>query len=576
MIKPMQHAETNPMFDAIIVGSGMTGGWAAKELTERGLKVLVLERGPAIDPATDYSDMVDPWDHPNLNAVSQDEIEGVYPYYPSVSYAMFNSNKKFWASDANHPYEATGDRSFVWIRGYHVGGRSLMWGRASYRWGASDFESNKRDGYGVDWPIRYGDLAPWYDKVERFVGVAGDRDGLENLPDGQFLPGFAMNSGERLIKAKVEAAFPTRNVVIGRVANLSQPTAEHSALGRGQCQSRSLCSRGCSFSAYFSSLTATLPAAEVTGLMTLKTNAIVHSILTDPQTGRATGVRVIDAETKAGTIYTGRMVFLCASAIGSAAVLLNSASEANPNGLANRSDQVGRNLMDHIIGGNVQGRLPGMLDMYYKGRRPIPSYMPRYGNFSEAGKPYLRGFGFQISAGRGGWDAQAEGIGEELKSRNRMPGGWSAGFLPFAEMLPRPENRVTLHPSRKDKWGIPVPVIRCEAGDNERLLIAEATKDAREMLAVLDCTDITPADDAIAGIRRPGEGIHEMGTARMGRDPTTSVLNGWAQAHDVPNLFVTDGAAMASSATQNPSLTYMTITARAANHAADLLQGGKI
>jgi choline dehydrogenase-like flavoprotein len=566
----------NPMFDAIVVGSGITGGWATKELTEAGLKVLVLERGPTLDPASDYSDMVDPWDHPDLNMIPQDEIAAKYPYYPSVAYAMFNSNKGFWANEAEHPYESVAKDRFQWVRGYHLGGRSLMWGRASYRWSDDDFAANKRDGHGVDWPIRYVDLAPWYDKVETFVGISGDMDGLDNLPDGKFLPGFPMNVAEKYAKAKVEAAFPGRNLVIGRAANLSEPTEAHLEHGRGKCQVRSLCSRGCSFGAYFSSISSTLPAAERTGRMTLKTNAIVHSIVTDRRTGRATGVRVIDADSKAGTTYTARMVFLCASTIGSAAILLNSADAANPNGVANRSGQVGRNLMDHVIGGGVNGTLPGMTEFYDKGRRPIPAYMPRYGNFTEKDKPYLRGFGYQAGATRSGWNPGAAGVGAALKAAQRVPGPWSFGFLPFAEMLPRPENRVTLSATRRDKWGVPLPVIDCSFGPNEQLLIAEATKDAQAMLAAMGATGITPAERAIAQMRKPGEAIHEMGTVRMGRDPQTSVLNGWAQAHDVPNLFVTDGAAMASSATQNPSLTYMTITARAANHAATLLREGKL
>lgn len=562
-------------FDAIVIGSGITGGWAAKELTERGLKVLVLERGPTIDPATDYTDMIDPWDHPDLNMIPQDEIAAKYPYYPAVAYAMFNSNKSFWANDADHPYETNGGK-FGWIRGYHLGGRSLMWGRASYRWGNDDFEANKRDGHGTDWPIRYDDLHKWYGHVETFVGIAGTNEGLDNLPDGNFLPGFALNIPELRAKAKIEAAFPGRNLIIGRVANLTEPTEAHLDSGRGQCQARSLCSRGCSFGAYFSSISSTLPAAEKTGRLTLRTNAIVHSIVLDPKTGRAGGVRVIDATTKAASTVTARIVFLCASTIGSALVLLNSRDAANPNGIANRSDQVGRNLMDHVIGGAVDGGLPGMLDIYDKGRRPIPAYMPRYGNFTEKDKPYLRGFGYQLGANRANWDAGRAGVGAVLKLANRTPGPWRMGFLPFAEMLPRPENRVTLHPTRTDRWGVPVPVIACTYGDNERLLIAEASKDSQAMLRAVGATDITPIEKAIAGTRPPGEAIHEMGTARMGRDPATSVLNGWGQAHDVPNLFVTDGAAMASCSTQNPSLTYMAITARAAAHAAELWREGVI
>jgi choline dehydrogenase-like flavoprotein len=560
-------------FDAIVIGSGMSGGWAAKELCERGLKVLVLERGQDIDPAKDYSDMTLLWERPHLDLIPEDEVRDKYTVqYGAASYSMSDSSKFLWVDERDQPYETPKDRPFRWVRGYHVGGKSLMWSRQSYRWCPQDFENNKLDGHGVDWPIRYEDLAPWYDHVEEFAGISGSLEGIAQLPDGKFLRPFELTAGEQHLRDKVEKAFPTRNVIPGRCAHLREAREVHTSLGRSQCQVRNHCHHGCSFGAYFSSVSATLPAARRTGNMTLISNAVAQSLDYDPVSGRVSGVNVVDAITRAGGRYTAKMVFLCAGTLPSAMILLNSCCEKFPTGLANSSDQVGRNVMDHVTGAWAGGVLPGLLDRYYYGRRPDGIYIPRYANFTERGKPYLRGFGFQGGVGRRGWTADRPGVGKDFKEANRSPGPWIASISAFGECLPNPDNRIRLHETRKDAWGLPVAMISCAWGANEIAIVKAAAQDARDMLRAAGVIDIKMVE--IPG--PPGNGIHEMGTARMGLDASTSVLNGWNQAHDVKNLFVTDGACMASSACQNPSLTYMAITARAASHAASLLQEGQV
>ena len=562
-----------PDFDAIVIGSGISGGWAAKELCERGLKTLVLERGRQLDPQTDYSDMTPPWERRNLDRIP--EAEAARHYFvqrEGVPYALHETTKQFWVKDDEHPFEAPEDRPFQWLRGYHTGGKSVMWGRQSYRLGPQDFEANKRDGHGIDWPIRYPDLAPWYDRVERFAGIAGAREGLPQLPDGVFQPPFEMTAAERAFKVGVERRFPGRKVINARVAHLTAPTEEQTALGRGQCQSRNYCSRGCSFGAYFSSMSATLPAAERTGNMTLITNAMVQKIDFDPRTRRISGVRVIDAVTKEERVYTARFVFLNASTIPTTMILLNSASEAFPNGLANTSGQVGRNLIDHFGGVGAGGVLPGMEDRYYFGRSPAGIYIPRYTNVTERTDEFLRGFGFQGGAGRQGWSGDRPGVGAAFKSANRTPGPWSVGIGAFGEMLPNPRNTLSLHPTRRDAWGMPVPVIDVRYTPNEHAMMRRAAQDARAMLEAAGATNIGATDPDEIELSKPGNKIHEMGTAVMGRDPASSVLNGWNQAHDIANLFISDGACMPSGGCQNPSLTYMALSARAANHAADLVR----
>jgi choline dehydrogenase-like flavoprotein len=558
-------------FDVIVVGSGMTGGWAAKELAEQGFKVLVLERGKNIE-RSDYKDRLAPWTWEDLGRVAEDEVKEDYAIQSSC-YAFSNQNKDFWVKDSEHPYTTPDDKPFNWIRGYHLGGRSLMWGRQSYRLGAQDFEENKRDGHGVDWPVRYDDIAPWYDHVETFAGISGNTENLPQLPDSQFQPPMDMTALEKDFKSKLEKQFPTRRLTIGRVANLTRPTDEQIELGRAPCQSRNICFNGCSFGAYFSSLSATLPAARRTNNVTIVTDAIVESIVYDPASKRASGVRVVDANTKESRIYEARVVFLCASAIASAQILLNSKSDAFPNGLANRSDQVGRNLMDHV-GTTVIGFSGAFQDRYYWGRRPNGTYIPRYRNVTEAGEGYVRGFGYQVMSMRRGWSlgARRPGVGKEWKESLRQPGPWLLIVSGFGEMLPYQHNRVTLNQSRKDRWGMPLVHIDCSYGENEHRMIDAIKVDGTEMINAAGY-QMGPAPFAPVV---PGDKIHEMGTARMGRDPATSVLNAHNCAHDVDNLYVTDGSFMASSGCQNPSLTYMAFTARAAAHAGDRLRGGDL
>jgi choline dehydrogenase-like flavoprotein len=565
-------------FDAIVVGSGISGGWVAKELTEKGLKVLVLERGPNIVHGTDYTDMLQPWEVENRGRVNEDEVARDYAIQ-SRCYAFDTATKHFWVKDSDHPYLMSADKPFYWMRGYHVGGRSLMWGRQTYRWSDIDFGANAKDGHGVDWPIRYADIAPWYDHVERFAGISGNAEGLAQLPDGQFQPPMDFTIVEAEVKQKLEAAYPTRKMTIGRCAHLTKPTDEQTALGRTICQFRSLCERGCTFGAYFSSLAATLPAADRTGNLTVHPDSIVHSVIYDPVKKRASGVRVIDANTKMGRTVTARMVFVNGSTIATAALLLNSKSDAFPNGLANGSDQVGRNLMDHVSGMGASGDYPGHLDRYYFGRRPNGTYVPRYANVTEPTDDFVRGFGYQGGAGRGSWQRGIwePGVGAALKAKLRNPSGWSMHLSGFGEMLPNPDNRVTLDATQTDKWGVPLIRIDAAYGPNELKIAERANKDAKEMLERAGCVNVRMHEHDDGSPAAPlGYGIHEMGTARMGRDPKTSVLNEWNQTHDVPNLFVTDGACMASSACQNPSLTYMALSARAANHAVEILKEGVI
>jgi choline dehydrogenase-like flavoprotein len=436
--------------------------------------------------------------------------------------------------------------------------------------GPQDFTANKEEGVAVDWPVRYDEIKPWYDYVEQFAGIAGNRDGLEQLPDGVYQPGFELTDAEKFFKAKVESAFPGRNVIQARVAHLTDPTDEQRKLGRTNCQARNRCHFGCAFKAYFSSLHATLPAAERTGNMTLLHNAIVQSLEYDPESNRVTGVRIVDAETNEHRFYSSRLVFLNASAIASAMILLQSKSKAFPNGLANSSDQVGRNLMDHISGAGANGIISGFEHQKVFGRRPGGIYIPRYANITENDKPYTRGFGYQGSASPvGNAGGQMAGIGRAFKEAHKNPGPWRISIGAFGEQLPNPNNRVTLHPNRTDKWNNPIALFNVNYGENEHTMLQEANKDAAAMLEAAGCTDINSNS---VSLTVPGNRIHEMGSARMGNDPNDSVLNKWCQAHDVPNLFVTDGSFMTSAACQNPSISYMAFTARACDYAMKLMQ----
>lgn len=561
-------------FDAIVIGSGMSGGIAAKELTERGMKTLVLERGGNVERGKDSTDWMQPWDLPNGGNIPEQELAADYPVQ-SQCYALSSATKQLFVKDSEHRYTTPEDKPFSWIRGYHLGGRSIMWGRQSYRLAAMDFEANAKDGHGTDWPIRYDDIAPWYDHIESFIGVSGSREGLPQLPDGDFLPPFALNDAELQFKSAVEGNFPGRKVIPGRVANLSEARDHHRELGRAPCQVRSLCERGCTYGAYHSSINSSLPAAQRTGNLTVVTDAIAHSIIHDPASGKATGVRVIDANTKEATTYTAKVIFCCASTIGTAQILLNSKSEAMPRGLANSSDMVGRNIMDHLYGLLTIAVFDNMPDTYYFGRRPTGFYIPRYRNLDGGDGKYLRGYGFQGGFSRNGGAAAAmgaPGIGEELKARGRALGPWTMFLAGFGEILPHPDNRVTLSESETDQWGIPVPHIDVALRENEMKLAAAIQEDGRAMAETAGGRVVT----SLGNPAPPGLGIHEMGTARMGTDPATSVLNKWNQAHDVPNLFITDGAAMASSGCVNPSLTYMALSARAADTAVSMLAEGAL
>ncbi len=567
-------SDDNTVFDAIVVGSGMSGGWAAKELTERGLKVLLLERGRNVTHRVDYpTDGKPPWEMPYGGQVPEAEVARDYPVQKDC-YAFSDYTKHFFVNDRENPYETTTGNPFAWIRGYHLGGRSLTWHRQSYRLSDLDFEANSRDGHGVDWPIRYSDIAPWYDHVETFAGISGSRENLPQLPDGKFQPPFQLHCVERAMKKKLEAAFPDRRLIIGRTAHLTAPTAEQTALGRARCMNRLECQRGCRFGAYFSSLSATLPAANRTGNLTTVTDAVVDSLVYDAGSERVTGVQVVDAHTLERRTHRGRLVFLCASTLASTQILLNSRSEQFPNGLANGSGMLGRNLMDHVGGVRATGTVPGFEDTYEKGRRATDLYVPRFRNVDERDERFLRGFGFQGGAYRDDWrrGTGTAGIGEAFKEQLQKPGPWRFGMSGFGEMLPDARNRVWLDSKRKDRWGIPILHIECKLRDNEMAIFDAMASDGKETLEAAGLTDVNVASN----IAPPGLMIHEMGTARMGHDPGTSVLNKFNQAHDVSNLFVTDGAAMTSSACQNPSLTYMALTARAAAAAADMLKEGRI
>jgi choline dehydrogenase-like flavoprotein len=562
-------------FDAIVVGSGISGGWVAKELCERGLRTLMIERGRHVNHKKDYLDFSPPWELPNRGLVPEDEVREHYPIQ-GTSYAFNAATKQFWVKDSEHPYSTPENRAFNWMRGYHLGGRSLTWARQTYRFSDIDFSANKKDGHGVDWPIRYADISPWYDRVERFAGISGAAEGLEQLPDGQFLQPLEFNCAERAFKERLEKQHPTRRVTIGRCANLSEPTEEQIKLGRGPCQLRSVCERGCGYGAYFSTLSSTLPAAERTGNLTVVTDTIVESLDYDHAKRRVSGVRVIEANTKQRRSYQARVVFVCASTIPTAQILLASRSEYFPTGLANRSDAVGRYLMDHVQGIGAVGNMPGFQDRYYYGRRPTGIYIPRYANVTEDhSRDFVRGYGFQGKGERPSWDRAVDqvGIGAGLKQGLREPGPWQMVLFGFAEMLPRPDNRVTLHETRRDQWGMPLVHIDCTHGENDLKLAAQAKQDAQQMLTAAGCENVR---SLFADLSPPGSCVHEMGTARMGRDPATSVLNTHNQAHDVPNLFVTDGSCMTSSGCANPSLTYMALSARAANHAADRLASGEL
>lgn len=549
-------------FDAIVIGSGISGGYAAMELCLKGYKTLLLERGRMVKHGEYPTANMDPWDIPNHNEVPHEEKQKDFFQQDRLNWWVHEDNKHWVNKDSDYSYDEV--KRFDWIRGHHVGGRSIMWGKHCYRWSDIDFEANKKENIGVDWPIRYKDIEPWYDKVETFVGVSGQNEGLKQVPDGKFLPPFPLNCAEQHFREEVAKVYPDRVVTPGRVAHLTEYKPEiHKGL-RGQCQSRNRCWRGCPFGAYFSSVSATIPVAEETGNLTIRAHSIVSEVVYDEKSKKASGVKIIDAETKEEIEFFARIIFCNASTVGTTAILLNSRSESFPNGIGNSSGELGHNLMDHHYGMGVSGILPGFEDTYYKGRKPVGFYIPRFSNIDKASEKseYLRGFGYQGGITRGRNNA-GDAYGEELKDAIFKPGPYWLGMTAFGEILPDHENKMYLNFEKRDKYGMPTITFDAELRENEMKMREDAVKCGVEMLEAAGCTNIQSYNSATA----PGACIHEMGTARMGSDPKTSVLNKWNQMHDVPNVFVTDGACMTSSGTQNPSITYMALTARAVDYA---------
>ena len=565
--------EVQESYDAIVVGTGISGGWAAKELCENGLKTLVLERGRMVKHREDYPTAnMDPWDFPNAGEATLEDI-AKQEKQARTGYTVKKASQHWFVNDLEHPYNEV--KRFDWMRGYHVGGRSIMWGRHSYRWSEMDFEANGKEGVAVDWPVRYKDIAPWYDKVESYIGVSGELLGLPQLPDGKFEPMMELNCVEDFVRGKVAEHFDGRVITAGRVAHINSDK-RFEGDGRVRCQYRNRCVRGCPFGAYFSSVSSTLPAAERTGNMTLRPDSIVYEVIYDPNTKKATGVKVIDRLTKEEFEFKAKVIFLCASAVASTSILMQSKSDRFPDGLGNDSGELGHNLMDHHFKAGAEGKMDGFDDKYYKGRKPNGIYIPRFRNIGGSSnmKNFTRGYGYQGGAGRDNYeDLVAEAsFGKELKEGILKPGGWTMNMLGFGEILPYHENKMTLDYDKKDQWGLPTVTFDAEIKENELEMRKDMQEQAAAMLEKSGARDIETYDETYA----LGLGIHEMGTARMGRNPKTSVLNGFNQVHACKNVYVTDGAFMTSASCVNPSLTYMAFTARAANHAAQELKKGNI
>jgi choline dehydrogenase-like flavoprotein len=556
-------------YDAIVIGSGITGGWAAKELCDHGVKTLVIERGRPVKHPDDYPTATkDPWDFKYRGGLTRKEHEE----NPILSrcYAYDDATKHFFVKDAEHPYIQ--EKPFDWIRGYQEGGKSLIWARQTQRWSRFDFDAPERDGFAVPWPVTYDELAPWYAHVEKFIGISGDRDGIETLPDCESLPAFEMNCVEKHIQDKIKSNYTDRYPVQGRCAHLTHPLPIHLEQGRGKCQARHLCYRGCPYGAYFSSNSSTLPWAAKTGNLTIVTNAVVHSILYDDKKGIASGVRVIDANTKEETEYKARVIFVNAACLNSNLILLNSTSTRFPNGLGNDNGLLGKYVAFHNYRGNISADIEGFEDKYYYGRIPTAPMMPSFRNVHKQETDFLRGYMVFYSATRAGWNRGENAIGEELKKRMATPGPWSVFMMMQGETIPKETNRVYLSTENKDAWGIPLLVTDIDYDENDVRSMKDFHAQGSEMLDKAGCKNIRTIDTAQA----PGLDIHEMGGVRMGKDAKTSLLNRWNQFHNCRNVFVTDGAAMTSTGTQNPSLTFMAFTARAANYAIAEMKRGNV
>jgi choline dehydrogenase-like flavoprotein len=558
-------------FDAIVIGSGISGGWAAKELCEHGLKTLILERGRNVVHLKDYPTATkNPWDFPHRGH----EPLSVAKENPIVKrcYAFGESSAHFFVKDKEHPYIQ--DKPFDWIRGYQVGGKSLLWARQTQRWSKYDFEGPARDGFAVDWPIRYDDMAPWYSYVEQFAGISGNHDGLDTLPDGEFLPPWEMNIVEKTMQQRIMNNYKDRHVIIGRCAHLTKPKAIHLQQGRGQCQARSLCERGCPFGGYFSSNSSTIPWAAKTGNLTLRPDSVVHSIIYDEKKGKAVGVRVIDAHTKEATEYFAKIIFVNAAALNTNLILLNSTSSRFPNGLGNDNGLLGKYIAFHNYRGSLSASMEGYMDSYYYGRRPCAVMMPNFRNVHKQEMDFQRGYMTFYSATRPGWGHQTEGdqIGAAYKDATSEAGPWNVYMMMQGETIPKETNHVSLSDDQKDAWGIPLLKVSVDYDDNDMRLLKDFLTQGAEMLDKAGCKNISTHDSKQA----PGLDIHEVGGVRMGKEPKTSLLNKWNQLHACQNVFVTDGACMTSTSTQNPSLTFMAITARAANHAAEELKKGNV
>ncbi|MCB1063305.1 MAG: GMC family oxidoreductase [Verrucomicrobiae bacterium] len=551
-------------YDAIVIGSGVSGGWAAKELTEKGLRVLMLERGKQLDHITGYEyALKDPWQTKYNGKLTVEQVES----HPKLArdYPYNEMTEKYWFKDTDSLYQE--EKRFDWYRPNIVGGKSIMWGRQCYRFSDLDFEANLKDGIAVDWPIRYADIAPWYSYVEKFAGISGEALGLPQLPDSEFLPPMEMFFLEKEVRKRVEKSFPGRNLTIGRVANLSKAAEAQTGVGRAPCQFRNRCSLGCPFGAYFSTQSSTLPAAAKTGRLTLRPDSVVTEIVYDDSTQRATGVRVRDAVTMEDREFHAKILFVCASAISSTALLMNSVFERFPDGLGNDSGELGHNLMDHHFRAGASGMWEGDEDRYYYGRRANGIYVPRFRNIGSDKRDYLRGFGYQGGASRQGWERNVAEFqfGADFKNELTKPGPWTMGLGGFGETLPYHENKMSLDRGNRDKWDLPVVVFDAEFRENEKKMRIDMMNDAQEMLETAGLKNVKTFDKESF----PGTAIHEMGTARMGRDPKTSVLNGHNQVHAVKNVFMTDGACMTSASCVNPSLTFMALTARAADFAVE-------